>query len=79
MDPPANVRPLIEQQITAIDGHRRPRPRVTAAQPPAGAANPGAEVRVNVTLAPSLAAAVGAFTLLCSLRDPRATPVRRWR
>ena len=72
MDPPANVRPLIEQQITAIDGRLAGAAPASAApaQPPAPAANPGAEVRVNVTLAPSLAAAVGASPLFVFVRDP---------
>ena len=61
MDPPADVRPLIEQQITAIDA------KLGGAPP---ATNPGAEVRVNVTLAPSLAAAVGASPLFVFVRDP---------
>jgi len=80
MDPPANVRPLIEQQITAIDGQLAGAAPASAAaaQPPPPAAKPGAEVRVNVTLAPSLAAAVGASPCLCSCATPR-TPVRRWR
>src|ERR1700732_1056778 len=72
MDPPANVRPLIEQQITAIDGQLAAAAPASAAaaQPPPRAANPGAEVRVNVTLAPSLAAAVGASPLFVFVRDP---------
>jgi cytochrome c-type biogenesis protein CcmH len=73
MDPPANVRPLIEQQITAIDGQlagAAPASAATAQRPPPLAANPGAEVRVNVTLAPSLAAAVGASPLFVFVRDP---------
>ena len=72
MDPPADVRPLIEQQITAIDaklGGATPAGGAgVAPQPPA--ANPGAEVRVNVTLAPSLTAAVGASPLFVFVRDP---------
>jgi cytochrome c-type biogenesis protein CcmH len=72
MDPPANVRPLIEQQITAIDaqlaGATAAGGAAVAPQPPA--ANPGAVVRVNVTLAPSLAAAVGASPLFVFVRDP---------
>src|SRR3977135_3979339 len=65
MDPPANVRPLIEQQITAIDAQLggAPPPGGAAAPPQSPAANPGAGGRVNVTLAPSLAAAVGASPL----------------
>jgi cytochrome c-type biogenesis protein CcmH len=72
MDPPANIRPLIEQQISAIDaqlGGATPAGGAgVAPQPPA--ANPGAVVRVNVTLAPSLAAAVGASPLFVFVRDP---------
>jgi cytochrome c-type biogenesis protein CcmH len=72
MDPPANIRPLIEQQITAIDaqlgGATPAGGAAVPAQPPA--ANPGAVVRVNVTLAPSLAAAVGASPLFVFVRDP---------
>ena len=72
MDPPANVRPLIEQQITAIDGQLAGAAPASAAaaQPPPPAANPGVQVRVNVTLAPSLAAAVGASPLFVFVRDP---------
>ncbi|HLQ08314.1 MAG TPA: hypothetical protein VK128_04570 [Steroidobacteraceae bacterium] len=72
MDPPANVRPLIEQQISAIDGQLAGAAPASAAaaQPPPPAAKPGAEVRVNVTLAPSLAAAVGASPLFVFVRDP---------
>jgi cytochrome c-type biogenesis protein CcmH len=72
MDPPANVRPLIEQQITAIDGQLAGAAPASAAaaRPPPPAATPGAEVRVNVTLAPSLAAAVGASPLFVFVRDP---------
>ncbi len=72
MDPPANVRPLIEQQITAIDGQLAGAAPASAAaaQAPPPAAKPGAEVRVNVTLAPSLAAAVGASPLFVFVRDP---------
>ncbi len=72
MNPPANVRPLIEQQITAIDA------QLAGATPAGGAAvvpqapvaSPGAVVRVNVTLAPALAAAVGASPLFVFVRDP---------
>jgi cytochrome c-type biogenesis protein CcmH len=78
MDPPPNVRPLIEQQINAIDAQ-------LAGGPPAGAAGaaaapakaptaaPGAAealVRVNVTLAPSLAGAAGSSPLFVFVRDP---------
>ena len=72
MDPPADVRPLIEQQITAIDAKLGGAPPAGGAgvPPPTPAVKPGAEVRVNVTLAPSLAAAVGASPLFVFVRDP---------
>src|ERR1700682_640079 len=72
MDPPADVRPLIEQQITAIDAKLGGAPPAggAAVPPPPTATKPGAEVRVNVTLAPSLAAAVGASPLFVFVRDP---------
>jgi cytochrome c-type biogenesis protein CcmH len=72
MDPPADVRPLIEQQITAIDAKLGGAPPADGAgvPPPTPAVKPGAEVRVNVTLAPSLAAAVGASPLFVFVRDP---------
>src|SRR5437763_6733726 len=66
MDPPPNVRPLIEQQISAIDGQLGGgvAPASAAAAPPQPPApNPGAVVRVNVQVAPSLAAAAGASPL----------------
>jgi len=71
MDPPADVRPLIEQQITAIDAKLGAPPAGGArVPPPPPATNSGAEVRVNVQLAPSLAAAVGASPLFVFVRDP---------
>jgi len=71
MDPPPNVRPLIEQQISAIDGQLGGgvAPASAAAAPPP-APNPGAVVRVNVQVAPSLAAAAGASPLFVFVRDP---------
>ena len=78
MGPPANVRPVIEQQITAIDaklagGAAAP---VAAAPPPpqgAGPAAGAAMVQVNVTVAPSLAArgGAGAAPLFVFVRDPK--------
>jgi len=51
MNPPDNVRPLIEEQIRAIDE----RSAASGAAPPAAAApGPTAAVRVNITLAPRL-------------------------
>jgi len=92
MDPPPNVRPLIEQQINAIDAQlagaaparaagtsvasaKTPAAPAKAAGAPAEApatAPSGGEafVRVNVTLAPSLAAAAGSSPLFVFVRDP---------
>lgn len=72
MDPPPNVRPLIEQQISAIDGQLGGgvAPASAASAPQPSAPNPGAVVRVNVQVAPSLAAAVGASPLFVFVRDP---------
>src|SRR6266513_4927125 len=72
MDPPANVRPLIEQQITAIDGQLGggAAPASAASAPQPSAPNPGAVVRVNVQVAPALAAAVDASPLFVFVRDP---------
>src|SRR2546421_7875859 len=72
MDPPADMRPLIEQQINSIDARLAGAAPVAAAgvPPPPPAASPGAQGRVNVTLAPSLAAAVGASPLFVFVRDP---------
>ena len=80
MDPPASVRPLIEQQINALDAQLAGAPAAgatgAARAPPAAkvpAAPSGATealVRVNVSLAPSLAAAAGASPLFVFVRDP---------
>lgn len=78
MDPPANVRPLIEQQISAIDAQlagSAPTAQTgaasNAAQAPAAPSGSGAaQVRVNVTLAPALAAAAGSSPLFVFVRDP---------
>ncbi|HEY0767052.1 MAG TPA: hypothetical protein VGD47_03770 [Steroidobacteraceae bacterium] len=75
MDPPENVRPLIEQQISAIDAKLAGTTPAGGAQVPAqtpAPAKPGAAavVRVNVTLAPSLAATAGSSPLFVFVRDP---------
>jgi cytochrome c-type biogenesis protein CcmH len=79
MDPPASVRPLIEQQISAIDAQLAGSARTAqtgapakAAQAPATAQSDssGAQVRVNVTLAPTLAGAAGSSPLFVFVRDP---------
>jgi cytochrome c-type biogenesis protein CcmH len=73
-NPPANVRPFIEQQIVVLDqelarrgGGAGPAPRgggATASVPA------GASVRVRVTLAPGLAGAYASAPLFVFVRDP---------
>jgi cytochrome c-type biogenesis protein CcmH len=67
LNPPQNLRPMLEQQLVAIDAK-------LAAAPGAGApATP--VVSVNVTLAPSLTRDSGAAPLFVFVRDPtRAGP-----
>jgi cytochrome c-type biogenesis protein CcmH len=64
MNPPPSVRPLLEQQLSVIDE----RLAGTAPAGTAGADSP--MVRVNVTLAPSLAGAPGNAPLFVFVRDP---------
>ncbi|HYL70703.1 MAG TPA: hypothetical protein VEY89_05320 [Candidatus Dormibacteraeota bacterium] len=81
MGPPADVRPIIEQQISALDARLGggPTPAAVAAAgntPPGtasatGSAVAGAVVRVNVTVAPSLAAQAGSSPLFVFVRDPQ--------
>ncbi len=59
LDPPAEVRPLIEQQVAALD-------RAIAAGPASG----DAAVRVTVKLAPGMAATAGDAPLFVFVRDP---------
>jgi cytochrome c-type biogenesis protein CcmH len=80
LNPPDAVRPMIEQQIAAIDEKlsgsaagvaavqqgRPPTPPV----PSGGPQGDAALVRVNVTLAPALASAAGAAPLFVFVRDP---------
>ena len=75
LNPPEAIRPMIEQQIAAIDEKLSGTPTTAAAVqqgPPAGAvvAAGAPTVRVNVTLAPSLASAAGAAPLFVFVRDP---------
>ena len=76
MNPPENIRPVLEQQIVAIDQKLAGAPANDAA-PQQGAAARKADtatalVRVNVTVAPSLAAAAGGAPLFVFVRDPGA-------
>jgi cytochrome c-type biogenesis protein CcmH len=78
LDPPQAIRPMIEQQITAIDEKLSGTAGSTAAvqqgqprKPDSTSVVPRAPVvRVNVTLAPSLASAAGAAPLFVFVRDP---------
>src|ERR1700730_17870492 len=69
MDPPAEIRPLIEQQISAIDAK-------LGAPAAAGSAKADSPlVRVNVTLASTVAAVPSNAPLFVVVRDPaRAGP-----
>ena len=75
LDPPDNIKPLLQKQIDSIDqqlagGAPGPAP---AGQPPVAAAtDPAAKVRINVTLAPTLAqSAAGSSPLFVFVRDPQ--------
>jgi hypothetical protein len=77
LNPPQAIRPMIEQQIAGIDerlagvsaGGAAAQQAQPAAQSGAGTAA-GPVVRVNVTLAPSLASAAGGAPLFVFVRDP---------
>lgn len=72
-DPPANVRPILEQQIVALDAAIAQGPPAAAATQGAqpGPTGAGAEVRLTVMLDPALAARVPAGALLFVLvRQP---------
>jgi cytochrome c-type biogenesis protein CcmH len=64
LDPPPQIREIIEKQLSALAG---------APAAPAAAADASARVAVHVTLAPALAAKVPAgATLFVAARDPKA-------
>jgi cytochrome c-type biogenesis protein CcmH len=67
LNPPDSIRPLLAQQISAIDA------KLSAAGPPGGAAAAAdaPAVHVNVTLAPALAAQAGSAPLFVFVRDPQ--------
>jgi len=74
LKPPEGIRPMIEQQIAAIDEKLSGTPAKTAAmqqgQPQTDSRGGAALVHVNVTLAPSLASSAGAAPLFVFVRDP---------
>jgi cytochrome c-type biogenesis protein CcmH len=76
-NPPDNVRPIIQQQLDAIDQALGTRPTADApAAPgaaPVAAHGATARVRINITLAPTLKLdAKGGAPLFVFVRDPRA-------
>jgi cytochrome c-type biogenesis protein CcmH len=73
LNPPQAIRPMIEQQIAAIDeklAGTATSAAVQQSQPAGTDAAGGATVRVNVTLSPSLASAAGAAPLFVFVREP---------
>jgi cytochrome c-type biogenesis protein CcmH len=68
LNPPPQIREIIEKQLLALEGAP-----AAANVPAGGAAGAGAKVAVHVTLAPSLAAKVPAGAILfVAARDPKA-------
>jgi cytochrome c-type biogenesis protein CcmH len=76
-NPPANVRPILEEQIAAIDqrlagGGPAAAPSPQGSAPTAGQSSQSASVRVTVKLAPALGAAVPpSMPLFVIVRDPK--------
>jgi cytochrome c-type biogenesis protein CcmH len=77
LDPPDNIKPLLQKQIETIDqqmaGGAPGGGAGPAGQPPVAAAtDPAAKVRINVTVAPTLAqSASGSSPLFVFVRDPQ--------
>ena len=73
MNPPDNLRPILERQLRMIDeklaAGAAPAQQGSASAPAAG----GAVVRVNVTLAPSIARVTDGAPLFVFVRDPQQT------
>ncbi|HEY2340429.1 MAG TPA: hypothetical protein VGH75_07870 [Steroidobacteraceae bacterium] len=74
LNPPEAIRPMIEQQIAAIDEKLSGTPAKAAAvqqaQPQTDSPGSAPLVHVNVTLAPSLASSAGGAPLFVFVRDP---------
>jgi cytochrome c-type biogenesis protein CcmH len=72
LNPPPNVRPMIEQQIVSIDERLAGAPAPgAAAQQPSATQQPAAPlVHVNVTVAPAVAGAAKDAPLFVFVRDP---------
>ena len=76
MNPPDNLRPLLERQLRGIDeklaaGPARAAPASKGAAASPAAAGDAAVVRVNVTLSPSIARASDGAPLFVFVRDPQ--------
>lgn len=78
LNPPDNIKPLLQKQIDSIDQQLAGGPAQDASarpadQPPVAAAtNTGAKVRINVMLAPNLAqSASGSSPLFVFVKDPQ--------
>jgi cytochrome c-type biogenesis protein CcmH len=77
LDPPAKIRPILEQEIASIDHELADQAQPPAAAPAAAptaapAATEAASVRLNVVLAPAIdARGSGAVPLFVIVRDPR--------
>jgi cytochrome c-type biogenesis protein CcmH len=71
LDPPDNIKPLLQKQIGQIDQMLAGGGVTPAGAAAAQAADPGAKVRINVSLAPALAqSASGSSPLFVFVRDP---------
>jgi cytochrome c-type biogenesis protein CcmH len=75
LNPPAAIRPMIEQQIAAIDEKLSGTPAKAAAmqqgqQPQTDSRGGAPLVHVNVTLAPALVSSAGGAPLFVFVRDP---------
>ena len=76
LDPPASVRPILQQEIASIDHELAAQAQAStapAAAPQAGVpvAADAARVRLNVVLAPAIGAGGDAVPLFVIVRDPR--------
>jgi cytochrome c-type biogenesis protein CcmH len=71
LNPPETVRPILEQQLSALE-QRIAAGGSAAASPPGvvAAAAPGPVVRVNLSVAPSLAARASGAPLFVFVRNP---------
>jgi cytochrome c-type biogenesis protein CcmH len=72
LNPPDTVRPILEQQLSAIDQRIAAGPQAAATPQPSapGASGESAVVRVNVSLAPALAANAQGAPLFVFVRNP---------